>query len=154
MAAPRIAWPASFANGSSPRQRDREPRVSFVFRNLPAALYQRFITPVSRAASSSAPAISNTHASQLGMALSFLCPGPPFSSMNSTPADLRHLGPSAQIGSYVCPGPNPSADQRDGSGVGKYGERTGDCCEFRLHYFRHPRSFSQFGQAVNRPQEL
>ena len=68
--------------------------------------------------------------------------------MNSTPVNSKHLGPRAQIGGYVCPGPNPSADQRDGSGAGEYGERTGDCCEFRLHHFRYPRSFGQFEQAV------
>jgi hypothetical protein len=35
-------------------------------------------------------------------------------SMNSTLGDSRHLGPGGQIGCYVCPGPNPSADQRAG----------------------------------------
>ena len=46
----------------------------WVARDWDATLYQRFITPVSRATSSSAPAISNNHASQSGMALSFLRP--------------------------------------------------------------------------------
>ena len=65
-------------------------------------------------------------------------PPGPSSLVNSMPA-AAHLGRGAQKCGYVCHGPNPSADH-DGSGAAKYGERTGDCCEFRLHHFRYPRS--------------
>jgi len=65
--------PIKQRSGGSTLRRDHF-RLPFAFRNLPAALYQRFITPVSRAASSSAPAISNTHAEPIGHSASFLCP--------------------------------------------------------------------------------
>jgi len=68
-----LRCPIKQPSGGSTLRRDHF-RLPFAFRNLPAALYQRFITPVSRAASSSAPAISNTHAEPIGHSASFLCP--------------------------------------------------------------------------------
>jgi hypothetical protein len=78
-------------------------RASAALPWIDEALYQRFITPVSRATSSSAPEISNTHASQSGMVLSFLC-----LELHARLVAIGELDAGANL-SRICPTPGIGA---------------------------------------------